>query len=446
MRLSVMKNIKKHAAGIIALTILVSMLIPAGSVNSANSDVDFINPPDAPGFSYAVNSLNALPFSDVRSDDWFIEDLKYILNYGKGIFSGYPDGTFRPADTLTTDMYIKLIVTAMGHSVENGKEYWASTYIKKAIDEGYVVPDEDIRHTPEMLEDQYYAYKQPINRGEMAMFTARALSKVTKQEEFRDPLVVSTLIKDYKSIPNSKKTGVVKCYDVGIITGYPDGEFKADNILTRAEAVAVIRRVLDPSARKKISLPPVANPSPTPVPVSELERPQKKELDGGVVEVEGIKFDPETDVWGNGAMKIMKAEEFVHVALKYLRFYEHEGKARVKGYVPELPEGFEWDMAIAYEPKEQDDRGYWGGTYFTKGGFSPEQTLPGPGNAFDKPLYTNKENIIVLVLVCDIKTANTNIDGGRFFVSFTAKEYSRYDSIGGNSIDIPLDAEVFFEW
>ena len=83
-----MKNIKKHAAGIIALTILVSMLIPAGSVNSANSDVDFINPPDAPGFSYAVNSLNALPFSDVRSDDWFIEDLKYILNYGKGIFSG----------------------------------------------------------------------------------------------------------------------------------------------------------------------------------------------------------------------------------------------------------------------------------------------------------------------------------------------------------------------
>jgi hypothetical protein len=272
------------------------------------------------------------------------------------------------------------------------------------------------------------------------------LSKVTKQEEFRDPLVVSTLIKDYKSIPNSKKTGVVKCYDVGILTGYPDGEFKADNILTRAEAVAVIRRVLDPSARKKISLPPVANPSPTPVPVSELERPQKKELDGGVVEVEGIKFDPETDVWGNGAMKIMKAEEFVHVALKYLRFYEHEGKARVKGYVPELPEGFEWDMAIAYEPKEQDDRGYWGGTYFTKGGFSPEQTLPGPGNAFDKPLYTNKENIIVLVLVCDIKTANTNIDGGRFFVSFTAKEYSRYDSIGGNSIDIPLDAEVFFEW
>jgi hypothetical protein len=441
-----MKNIKKHAAGIIALTILLSMLIPVGSVNSANSDVNPINPPISPGLAYAVNSSNTLHFSDVRSDDWFIDDLKYILNYGEGIFSGYPDGTFRPADTLTMDMYIKLIVTAMGHSVENGKEYWASTYIEKAIDEGYVVPDNDIRYMPEMLEDQYYAYKQPINRGEMAMFTARALSKVTKQEEFRDPLVVSTLIKDYKSIPNSKKTGVVKCYDLGIITGYPDGEFKADNILTRAEAVAVIRRVLDPSARKKISLPPVANPSPTPAPVSELERPEKKELGGGVVEVEGIRFDPETDVWGNGAMKIMKAEEFVQVALKYLRFYEHEGKARVKGYVPELPEGFEWDIAIVYEPKEQDDRGYWGGAYLTKIGFSPEQTLPSPGNSFDKPLYTNKENIKELVLICEIKLEKTNFDGGRLIISFTANEYSRYDSVGGNSIDIPLDAEVFFEW
>ena len=61
-------------------------------------------------------------------------------------------------------------------------------------------------------------------------------------------------------------------------------------------------------------------------------------------------------------------------------------------------------------------------------------------------MYTNNDNIIALVLVCEINTVNRNIDGGRFFISFTAKEYSRYDSVGGNSIDIPLDAEVFFEW
>jgi hypothetical protein len=144
-------------------------------------------------------------------------------------------------------------------------------------------------------------------------------------------------------------------------------------------------------------------------------------------------------------MKIMKAEEFVHVALKYLRFYEHEGKARVKGYVPELPDGFEWVYTIHCNVKEIDDRGFYGGIYTTDIDEMPELSLPVQGS-FDMPLYTNKDNIDELVLACEIKTANTNIDGGRLIISFTANEYSRYDSVGGNSIDMPLDAEVFFEW
>jgi hypothetical protein len=102
---------------------------------------------------------------------------------------------------------------------------------------------------------------------------------------------------------------------------------------------------------------------------------------------------------------------------------------------------------IQTSTKEPDDDGFWGRGYFVRNsGFSPEQTLPGPGNSFDMPLYTNKENINELVLICEIKSKKFNIDGGRLIISFTADEYSRYDSVGGNSIDIPLDAEVFFKW
>ena len=38
------------------------------------------------------------------------------------------------------------------------------------------------------------------------------------------------------------------------------------------------------------------------------------------------------------------------------------------------------------------------------------------------------------------------LNGGRFFISFTEKRYSRYDSIGGLSLVESLDSEVFFEW
>ena len=85
----------------------------------------------------------------------------------------------------------------------------------------------------------------------MALIAGRALDDITDNSDYRDPVAVSSLIKDYQDISHYQKWNVVKCYDLGILTGFPDGEFKPDNILTRAEAVAVIRRLIDPSARKR---------------------------------------------------------------------------------------------------------------------------------------------------------------------------------------------------
>jgi len=390
---------------------------------------------------------NAISFPDVPQTAWYLGDLQYILKDSRQIFAGYPDGTFKPNDTLTADMYIKLIVTVMGHKVENGKDYWASTYIQKAIEEGYVDPSVDILLVRGRLEDPNYNYKRPISREDMALITGRALDKLTDESEYRDLIAVSELIKDYRKIPNSSKTNVVKCYDLGILTGYPDGEFKPDNELTRAEAVAVIRRLIDKSARKRSELPVFPNPSPTPIPVAELNRPEKKDLGNGVIEVEGIRFDPGKDIVNKStkAMGIMKAEEFVGVALQYLKFYEYEGKARVKGYIPELPDGYKWMYAINCSVNEADDKGYWGQGLFTLEGLSPDQTLPSSGKTFDMPLYTNKENIDSIYINFKVYSSKKDF-GGSIYISMTLKVYSRYDSYGGHDMEIDFDPRGFIEW
>jgi hypothetical protein len=335
----------------------------------------------------------------------------------------------------------------MGHKVENGKEYWASTYIQKAIEEGYVDPSSDSWLMRKMPDDQYYGYKQPIRRVDMAQITGRALDKIADESEYRDPLAVCELIKDYNGIYPGYKTNVVKCYDLGILTGFPDGEFKPNNILTRAEAVAVIRRLIDRSARKRAELPVFPNPSPTPIPVAELNRPEKKDLGNGVVEVEGVKFDPETDIVNKStnAMGILKAEEFVGVFLEYLKFYEHNGKARVRGYIPELPEGYEWDLAIRTAIINPDDRGLSGIGFFTEKGLSPEQTLPEPGKTFDMSLYTNKENIKSIYINFEVITTY-GASGGNFYISLNLKKYSRYDEVGGHSLVEVFDPRGFVEW
>jgi len=431
-----MRNLAGKISVIIIVSLFLTLAETAGFCSGAILPVSV--------FAAAEESIE---FRDVRKSDWYYEDLQYILKDKRKIFAGYPDGTFRPDETLTVDMFIKLILTIMGHNLENGREYWASTYIEKAVEEGIIIPWQDIHLTFRTNDDPYAGYKRPISRGDMALIAGRAVDRIIAEPEYRDQIAVSSLIKDYHSIPSTIKASVVRFYDLGILTGFPDGEFKAGNYLSRAEAVAVIRRIIDPSARKRPELPVAINPTPTPVPVSELNRPPKKDLGNGVVEVEGIRFDPETDVVNksNGAMGILKAEEFVGVFLKYLKFYEHEGKARVRGYIPELPEGYKWAIAIHCYTKEPTELNSYESIFTNSDNEIPEYNLPYNGNTFDMPLYTNKEKIESVSLVFEVETEK-GISGGRIFISLNLNRYSRYDSEGGHSLVTDLDSRGFFEW
>jgi len=144
-------------------------------------------------------------------------------------------------------------------------------------------------------------------------------------------------------------------------------------------------------------------------------------------------------------MGILKAEEFVGVFLKYLKFYEHEGKARVRGYIPELPEGYEWMIALHCNVKKPTELNSYESIYTNLKNEIPEYKLPDNGNSFDISLYTSKDNIESIYLNIEILSSN-KISGGEFFISLTLNEYSRYDSIGGFSLDTFFDSRGFFEW
>ncbi len=398
--------------------------------------------------SGSTSAMAAQPaaFSDVPAAAWYLEDLLYLLDNPNPIFSGYPDGTFKPNEPLTADMFIKLIVTAMGEEVEPGGNYWASAYISKALEKGLVKPSDGFLTSAGSSAGGYEPYRKPITRESMALIAGRALDLLSEEKPYRDPLVFSSLIIDYNYISNSAKSNVIKCYDLGILSGYPDGEFKPRNQLTRAEAVSVIRRLIDADSRKVVVIHEAASPSPTPVPFNELNRPEQKQLDKGIFEVEGIRIDPALDYVRNsgGVMSILKAEEFVDVALKSLRFYEFDGKARMRGYIPQLPEGCTWSFSIDCGVKEPDDRGFYGGVYTNAEEEQPEYKLPSSGNTFDVSLYTRTENIRRLILRCEILTAEQK-SGGQFTISFIDNTYSTDDFYGGFDGTYPFDGGLYFE-
>lgn len=197
----------------------------------------------------AVNN-KAISFKDINTKDWFVDQVSKLV--GSGAIDGYPDGTFKPTNTISRSEFTKILVSVLGHKdVPKTTNHWASGYIAKAEEIGLINKGE------------FKDMDKTITRNEMAKMCANSLdylgeSHVSDRDSYKG------LIKDYTKIPSTYQDYVLKSYTKWIITGYPDGTFGGDKSLTRAEASTVIVRVIDKSERRvpeKPSMPTEFGPN-----------------------------------------------------------------------------------------------------------------------------------------------------------------------------------------
>ncbi|MFO7612148.1 MAG: S-layer homology domain-containing protein [Clostridia bacterium] len=170
-------------------------------------------------------------FSDVVTGDWYYE---YAMELAEaGIINGFPDKSFRPDETLKADQFIKMMVVALGCKEGNGEVYWASEYILFAKENG-------------LLEKfNGNEYNRPLIRGDMACMVSRALS-IRGEETKVDAYGLHDV---FGYTPDIYAMDIINVNNSGIITGYPDGTFGYEKNITRAEACAVIYRLIFPEFR-----------------------------------------------------------------------------------------------------------------------------------------------------------------------------------------------------
>lgn len=154
-----------------------------------------------------------------------------------GTINGYPNGTFKPDNSVKVGEFTKILVTSLGYTdIENsGEEHWSLNYLNKAKELG-LIDDSDFSLS---------GLDRDINRGEMASMIIKAIP----DERIEDLRPYRNQIKDlYKaSIPMNDY--IATAYGLGIITGYPDGEFKQKKTATRGEASTMIVRMLNKEER-----------------------------------------------------------------------------------------------------------------------------------------------------------------------------------------------------
>jgi hypothetical protein len=172
-----------------------------------------------------VTTSTLAAFTDIPSDAWYVP---YVVELAsKGIISGYPDGIFKPGNSITRAEFAKMICIAMGWTIENPtissfsdvtRDYWALRYIETAKAYGIISGYPDGTFRP----------NNHITRAEIAKVIAGILNLPAGSSAFTD--IGTHWAKDYISA----------CVTAGVINGYPDNTFRPDSTATRAEAAKMI--------------------------------------------------------------------------------------------------------------------------------------------------------------------------------------------------------------
>jgi hypothetical protein len=170
-------------------------------------------------------------FSDIERH-WAKNEIEEWVE--KGFIEGYSDGTFKPDNNITRAEFITLINRAFGYTGEGiadftdiSSEDWFYGEIAKAEAAGYIsgYPDGTIK--PNNF----------ISRQEVAGVVVRILA-------LEEDIKATEKFVDYGKISDWSKGYIGAVLAANIMESYPDGTFRAEDFIKRAEAVVTLERII----------------------------------------------------------------------------------------------------------------------------------------------------------------------------------------------------------
>ncbi|KHE69380.1 hypothetical protein LD39_12955 [Halobacillus sp. BBL2006] len=177
-----------------------------------------------------ANVVHANSLSDIP--DRSADEINYLID--KGTVTGYPDGTYRPKNSVTRQEAATMVGRALGLNgtkrstsfPDVSSSLYASGYIQSAYEQKIITGYPDGTYQP----------RNEITRGEMAYLISKAFN------------LDETTGNKYSDVPNSGalSKAIDKVSTAGIANGYPDGSFKPQKSITREEYALLVARGMNP--------------------------------------------------------------------------------------------------------------------------------------------------------------------------------------------------------
>ncbi len=257
-----------------------------GSVKPNNShainlpgNITGVNTTQPPAENQVIPS-NGEAFTDIYKAEWAREAIEYL--FSKDVINGYGDGTFGVNDNVTREQFVRMLLTALNIKLTSDKDSefadvpegeWYSNYVNSALQLGIVSG----------ISDDMFGVGEEISRQDMAVMCQRAIEFVkgveptAEPEETTEPTAEPTAEPEETTKPTDEPTAepektaestdkpevipeitfadkssiaayaqraVALMAQSGYLSGDENGNFAPEKSLTRAEAAAVLYRIM----------------------------------------------------------------------------------------------------------------------------------------------------------------------------------------------------------
>jgi len=182
-------------------------------------------------------------FSDLGEYHWAYDSIKEMVE--NKIINGYPDGTFRPENSITRAEAAKILMLSHRESAvfpisidaapDVPAEHWAARYVLNG--DLFIKPYADGSFKPD----------QKITRLEFSNALGIALERVKHNN------VETVTFTDVADLDETSLKNISLLVNLGIINGYEDNTFKPNGTLTRAELAKMVSSSLKYRTTKYIA-------------------------------------------------------------------------------------------------------------------------------------------------------------------------------------------------
>ncbi len=186
-----------------------------------------------------TNAQNGL--SDI-DNHWSKKYVEYLTT--KGAINGYPDGTFRPDNSVTYAEAIKLIVATFNENIDYGSQHWAINYLNYAK-QMQIVPN---NMNLENKLDEKISRKEVIYMVYQSLLNL-AYKPITNNDRTEIELPFTDVTIDINKYGIDYIKPISECYYLGIVIGHDTGLMCPNDTITRAEMATIMSRAYSEELR-----------------------------------------------------------------------------------------------------------------------------------------------------------------------------------------------------